>query len=309
MTSTTTTTPNPHRVLVLGATGYIGQAVVQALSLHGHRVQALLRPGSRAAGLLPAGVEVLRGDLADSSSLSALVTPDVDVVLNLATPSGDLDADAAATEALLEPLRGTGRAFVYTSGVWVLGATHGRVADEASSTDPLDVVAYRPQVEQQVLAAAADGVRSVVVRPGVVHGRGGGIPEMLVSLAAKHGSGLIVGPAPVRWPMVHVDDLADLFVLAAERAEPGSVLHGVTEWAVDTGALAHAAARAAGVQGVRAWSLVDARRALGEAFADALASDQSVSADATRRAVAWEPTGLTALADVAAGSYAPTVAA
>ena len=226
MTSTTTTTPNPHRVLVLGATGYIGQAVVQALSLHGHRVQALLRPGSRAAGLLPAGVEVLRGDLADSSSLSALVTPDVDVVLNLATPSGDLDADAAATEALLEPLRGTGRAFVYTSGVWVLGATHGRVADEASSTDPLDVVAYRPQVEQQVLAAAADGVRSVVVRPGVVHGRGGGIPEMLVSLAAKHGSGLIVGPAPVRWPMVHVDDLADLFVLAAERAEPGSVLHG-----------------------------------------------------------------------------------
>jgi nucleoside-diphosphate-sugar epimerase len=289
-------------VLILGATGFIGRPVVEQLGRRGHDVLALLRPGSPAAGL-PAGVEVRRGDLADPSSLRAQLTPDVDAVVNLATPTGSLEVDLAATDALLEPLRGTGRAYVYASGVWVLGPTDGRVADETSATDPLDIVGYRPRVERQVLAAAADGVRSVVLRPGIVHGRGGGIPAMLVGLAAEHGAGLHVGPAPVRWPMVHVDDLAELFALAAERAAPGTILHGVTEPGVDTGALARAAAAAAGVRGVRPWPLADARRALGEAFADALAADQTVSATVTRGSLAWQPTGPAALDDVAAGSY------
>lgn len=289
-------------VLVGGATGYIGRVVAEHLVDRGHRVVAVVRPGSQRGGL-PPGVEARAGDLTDPATLGSLVTPDVDAVVNLATPSGSLEVDAAATAALLGPLRGTGRAYVCTSGVWVLGPTGGRLADENTATNAIDLVGYRPQIERQVLDAAAHGVRSLVIRPGVAHGRGGGIPEMLVALAAEHGAGLHVGDGRVHWPMVHVDDLADLYVLAVERGAPGAVLHGVTERAVDTRALAASAAVAAGVPGVRPWPLREARRALGEGFANALACDQSVAAQLTRRTLGWEPTGPTALADVARGSY------
>ncbi|HXV92752.1 MAG TPA: sugar nucleotide-binding protein, partial [Pseudonocardia sp.] len=273
----------------------------------GHRVVALAKPGTDPR-VLPAAVELRTGDLADPVSLSAAVTPDIDAVVNLATPSGDAAVDSAATEALLAPLRGTGRALVYTSGVWVLGATGGRPVDETAPTDPIDIVGYRPRVEEQVLAAAGDGVRSVVVRPGVAHGRGGGIPALLVQLAAEHGAGLHVGEDAVRWPMVHVDDLADLFVLALDRAPAGAVLHGVAEPAVGTRELAHAAATAAGVTQVRPWPLDDARRALGRPFADALACDQTVAADRTRAGLGWAPRRPGAVTELTAGSYVLTTA-
>ncbi|MGY1605344.1 NAD-dependent epimerase/dehydratase family protein [Geodermatophilus sp. SYSU D00815] len=295
-------------VLVLGATGYLGTPLVERLSDTGHRVEALLQPGVSPADL-PGGVGVRVGDLTDPASLTAAVTPDVDAVVHLVPPAGDLGVDRAAIEALVAPLRGSGRAFVYTSGAWVLGPTGGRLLDEAAPTNPIEIVRYRPALEEQVLAAAAEGVRSVVLRPGVAHGRGGGIPALLVRLAAEHGVGRYVGTPLAHWPMVHVDDLADLFVLALERAEPGRLLHAVHEAGVASRDLAAAAAVAAGVTGAEPWPLADAAAALGAAFAEALACDQLVSGERARTELGWSPRRAGALVDVAAGSYAPARAA
>ncbi|HEX6347497.1 SDR family oxidoreductase [Umezawaea sp.] len=57
-------------ILVTGATGTVGGHVVGRLSAAGHRVRALTREPSRAA--LPAGVDVVRGDLADVDSLDGV---------------------------------------------------------------------------------------------------------------------------------------------------------------------------------------------------------------------------------------------
>ncbi len=278
----------PLTVLVLGASGYLGRVAVEHLTARGHRVLAGRRPAV---------------DLAVPESLAAAVTDEVDAVVNLATPTGSLDVDSAATAALLSRLRGTGRALIYTSGVWVLGRSGRRVLDETTRTDPIDLVRYRPLVERQVLDAAADGVRAVVLRPGVVYGRAGGIPGMLVACAAEHGVGLHVGASPVRWPMVHVDDLAELYVRALEQAPAGAVLHGVAGPAVDTRDLAAGAAAAAGVAGVRAWPLTEAQQALGADFADALALDQVVSAELTSALLGWSPQSTGPVADLATGSY------
>ena len=178
-------------------------------------------------------------------------------MVNLATPTGDEATDRAATEALLAPLRGTGRAFIYVSGTWVLGRTV-TAATEQSRPDPIAIVGYRPAIERQVLAAAHEGVRGVVVRPGVVHGHGGGIPALLVDLARREGLGITVGDGSAAWPMVHLDDLARLFLLALE-APPGMLVHAVTEPTVPVTALAAAAARAAGVtKAVRHWPTSEA---------------------------------------------------
>lgn len=291
------------KVLLLGATGYVGSAAADHLTRHGHTVVELARGTTGQPGH---GRERRTGDLADPGSLTRAVTPDIDAVVHAATPTGDATTDAAAVKALLAPLRGTGRGFVYTSGVWVLGATGPVAAGEDAATDPLPIVGYRPAIEQQVLAAAHDGVRATVIRPGIVHGRGGGIPALLVKLAREQGTPVFVadGDEPVHWPMVHVDDLADLYTTVLDRAPAGTIWHGVTEPAVPVRDLAHAAGRAAGVLAApRAWPISAAREALGEAFADALALDQRVSGEAARERLGWRPRRAGAVADLVTGSY------
>ncbi|MFD9482899.1 SgcJ/EcaC family oxidoreductase [Streptomyces sp. NPDC059991] len=288
------------KVLLIGASGYIGSAVSAHLADAGHQVVALVRDAHRP----DAGHEQRVGDLTDPASLTRAVTSDIDAVVNLAPPTGDAAVDAAAITALTDPLRGTGRAFVYASGVWVLGATGPDAADENAPANPLPIVGYRPAIERQVLDTADAGVRATVIRPGIVHGNGGGIPALLVGLARKHGTPTYVGEEAVHWPMVHVDDLADLFVATVEKAPAGSLWHGVAESAVPVRDLAAAAGAAAGVDGEpRSWPLEDARAELGAPFADALALDQTVSGDAARASLGWLPRRAGAVADVRQLSY------
>ncbi|MFE3608485.1 NAD-dependent epimerase/dehydratase family protein [Streptomyces goshikiensis] len=274
------------KVLVLGSTGYIGSAVARQLMADGHQAVHLVKDAERLGPDAASRV----GDLRDPASLRAAVTDDIDAVLNLATPTGEETVDAAAVGALAEGLRGTGRAFVYTSGVWVLGATGDTAVGEDAATDAITIVGYRPRIEQRVLAAAAEDVRAVVLRPGIVYGHGGGIPGLMTGWAKEHGIGRYVGSPATRWPMVHVDDLAELFVLALTRAEPGSVLHGVAHEAVPVAALAAAADVAAGGTGrAEPWPLDQAAEAVGAPFAEALALNQVVSGYRAVAELGWRP--------------------
>ncbi|WP_172383191.1 NAD-dependent epimerase/dehydratase family protein [Streptomyces sp. MNP-20] len=291
------------KVLLTGATGYIGSAVTDHLVAAGHQVVAL----TRSAEPEPARAwhAQLVGDTADPASLAGAVTPDIEAVIHLAPPSGDADVDSAVIEALATPLRGTGRPLVYTSGVWVLGATgDAQEVGEEAPTNPVGLVGYRPQIEQRVLAEAAEGVRAVVVRPAIAYGRGGGIPALLVDRARKEGVPEYYGEEGVRWPTVHVDDLAELFVAAAERAGAGTVWHGVGESAVAVRDVAQAAGRAAGVDAApRVLSVEQAAEFFGALFADALALDQSVSGAAARTALDWKPSRPGMVAELTSGSY------
>ncbi|WP_338498634.1 SgcJ/EcaC family oxidoreductase [Streptomyces sp. SJL17-4] len=293
------------KVLLTGATGYIGSAVTDHLAAAGHQVVALTRGAEQQPGR--GWHAQLVGDTADPASLAGAVTPDIEAVIHLAPPSGDAAVDTAVIEALAAPLRGTGRPFVYTSGVWVLGATGGaQEVDEQATVNPIDIVGYRPRIEERVLAEAAEGVRAVVVRPGIVYGRGGGIPAILVDRARLQGAPEYYGDQGVRWPTVHVDDLAELFVAAVERAQAGTLWHGVGEPAVAVRDLARAAGRAAGVLAApHAVPVEQAAEVFGPLFAEALALDQSVSGAAARTALGWQPSRPRAVADLESGSYRP----
>ncbi|MFD9244577.1 SgcJ/EcaC family oxidoreductase [Streptomyces sp. NPDC059556] len=293
------------KVLLTGATGYIGSAVTDHLTAAGHQVVALTRGAEPRPGR--GWHAQLAGDTADPASLAGAVTPEIEAVIHLALPSGDADVDTAVIEALATPLRGTGRPFVYTSGVWVLGATgQAQEVGEDALVNPIDLVGYRPRIEQRVLAEAAEGVRAVVVRPGIVYGRGGGIPALLVDRARRKGRPEYFGEEGVRWPTVHVDDLAELFVAAVERAEAGTVWHGVGEPAVAVRDLARAAGRAAGVLAApHALPAEQGAEDFGPLFADALALDQSVSGAAARTVLGWRPARPGPVAELVSGSYRP----
>ncbi|MEW1914688.1 NAD-dependent epimerase/dehydratase family protein [Kitasatospora sp. NPDC085895] len=286
------------KVLVLGSTGYIGSAVVQRFAAHGHQVIRFVREDGR----LSAGEPTRVGDLADPASLRAAVTDDIDAVVNLTTPTGDEAVDAAAVDALTERLSGSGRAFVHTSGIWVLGATGDVALDEDAPTNAIAIVGYRPRIEQRVLATSVEGVRAVVVRPGIVYGRGGGIPGLMVGWAREHGTGRYIGSPATRWPMVHVDDLAELFVLAVTKADAGSVLHGVAHEGVPVAALAAAADFAAGGTGrAEPWPPEQAAEAVGAPFAEALGLNQVVSGQRAVVELGWQPSRPYVLTELAGG--------
>lgn len=286
-------------VFVTGATGYVGGAVTAALLRDGYAVRGLARSDASARRLEAAGAEVVQGDLNDVEVLAeAARAADAVVHAGLAAGAGAAETDARAVVAMLGAL--DGGAFVYTSGVWVLGDTGGAVVDETAATDPAEAVAWRPDVERRVLASV--GFRGVVVRPALVHGAGGGVPGMLVGAARERGSVPVVGTGRQRWPFVHVTDLADLYVRALD-APAGTVLHGVTEAGVRANDVSWAASLAADVPGrTELWASAEAREAWG-ALADALALDQQVSGDVARDLLGWHPEGPPVLDELRDGSY------
>jgi nucleoside-diphosphate-sugar epimerase len=250
------------------------------------------------------GVAAVRGDLFDTNALKPAAQA-AEAVIHMATTNeaNFPRADRSAVEAILAALSGSGKPFIYTSGVWVLGRTGPRPADESSpTTSPLGIVAWRPAHEKLVLEAAGKGVKAMVLRPGIVYGRGGGIPAMWTA-AARDGAVRYVGTGDQQWPTVHVDDLAGLYAKALAQGKAGEVYHGIAGQ-VEVRKLAEAAARSGGRQAaVSAWPLEDARKALGP-FADALAADQRIGSEKTKRALDWHPGRPGILEDVEKGSYA-----
>jgi nucleoside-diphosphate-sugar epimerase len=103
---------------------------------------------------------------------------------------------------------------------------------------------------------------------------------------------------------VHVDDLADLFLLALERAPAGTLLLAVNDdEAHPVAELAAAASRGAGAGVTQAWPLEEARQKLG-AYADALVLDQRASGRRAKELLGWSPSRPGILEDLERGSYA-----
>lgn len=318
----TSRTGRPMGVFVIGATGYVGSAVADALYGSGHDVSGLARSRGAADELGRRGYAAYSGDMKDSGALSQAIR-DSGAVVHAAT-TGDTDAeeaDRAAVEGSLEALRDTGAAFVYTSGGWVMGETPGSAgdppADEESPIEPAPSLSWRPAAERWVLeAAAARGVQTVVVRPALVYGRAGGVVAELVESARERGGArYVVGDEPGSdplWTLVHTTDLGGLY--ARILARPEAVAGGTLLIAAGTEPVPvrELAAEASRVHGSGAppepWPLSQAREELG-AYADSLVLSQRLSGAKARRLLAWTPSGPPVFEELRTGSYAPADAA
>jgi nucleoside-diphosphate-sugar epimerase len=296
------------RVFVTGATGYVGGAVVGRLLAAGHQVAALARSEASAERLYAAGMEPVRGGLADLEVVAGAAARADAVVHCAMEPSRDaVLLDRAVTEAVLEALEGSGKAFVYTSGTAVVGDTGPGVADEDTPVDPHGPVAWR--AAHEALVTGAEGVRGVVIRPSLVYGRGGnGIVNQQVDAARAGRVVRYVGSGLNRWSTVHVDDLADLYALALEHAPAGSVWVAEGGETVSMADLAEASSRAGGGGGrTEAISDEEARQALGW-MARLLSLNLTVSAVRARNELGWRPHRPTLREELRSGSYAAAAA-
>ena len=125
------------QVFLTGATGYIGSAVLESFLRAGHDVTALVRDPEKAESIARRGVHPVIGDL-DKPSSYASEAERSDVIVHTALDGSSrrdkIDRQAIETflgAATSRAASGRPSAFVYTSGVWVLGDTPGPVAEDA----------------------------------------------------------------------------------------------------------------------------------------------------------------------------------
>lgn len=265
------------KVFVTGATGYIGRPVAEALRRRGHRVAGLTRSAAKARSLAAAEIEPVIGDMRDPKAWGRAAA-EADVLVHCAVEySAEYEAlDGKAVDAMLA----LGGKVLYTSGVWQYGP--GGPFVESSAGEPL--MPWRSEHETRVLAA-----KGLVVRPGCVYGGTGGLTGLWFQGATERKAAPIVGEGANRWAVVHVSDLADLYVRAAESALSGELFNAVDGSRFTVREMAEAASRAAGAGGaVEALGPAEAEKRYG-AMARGLALDQRVDASKAGRLLGWAP--------------------
>ena len=281
------------RVFLTGGTGYIGSAVLDALLRGGHRVTALVRDPEKASKLSARGVTAVTGELSVPKTFTKVLA-DTDAVIHTAfesSPRG-VEKDREAITTLLsglnttKPADGARPTFIYTSGIWVLGNTT-KPADEDTPLDPVPHVQWRPAHEQLVLEAGANGLRTIVVRPGIVYGGARGIVSDILK-DALNGMMRVIGQGKNRWPTVYARDLGDLYARLLEVPDAHGVYHANDETDERVNDIVEAiAAHLSQRPDIRHMPLPEARRKLGT-YADALALDQRVRSPRAK-ALGWAP--------------------
>ena len=223
------------KVLVTGASGFVGSAIMRALLARGYGVRALLRPASPRRNLDGLGIEVAQGDLSDPASLAAaldgcdgLIHAAADYRLWAPDPRPMLRTNVEGTRALMLAALAAGiRRIVHTSSVATLGLDPDGPADEdtPSSFDTM-VGPYKRSkylAEETVRGLVAErGLPAVIVNPSTPIGPGDIRPTPTGRILIEAAMGRMPAHVETGLNLVHVDDVGLGHVLALEKGAVGS---------------------------------------------------------------------------------------
>ena len=290
------------KVVLTGATGFIGSHVLADLHKHGHEVTALVRDDAQAEAVAARGATPVVVDLYDRPTVARLLG-EADGAIHTASPGDATSAnlDSAVADAVIDAFAGTGQPYLQISGLWIYGANPA--ITEASPINAPAMVAWKEPIERRVLDAA--GIRGAVIVSSVAYGDGGGgIPGLLLGSPRDDAGHLIMlGTGQQHWSTVHVADLANFFrrVLEDESARGRYVIgNGVNPTVAE---LTQAAAAAVGAPGADPGSDDEARARLGDYFAEVLLLDQGTDAARARAELGWHPTHPSLSDEFRHGSY------
>ncbi len=221
------------KVLVTGATGFVGGNVARALLAHGYQVRALVRDPRRGAALTALGVELAEGDLCLEASLEQALSGCRAVVHVAALytmwardPELVYRTNVHGSRALLEAAARAGvERVVFTSSESTLRVPDGGVGDESESGEfhqlsgPYKRSKYLS--EQLAMEMAEDGLPLVVVNPTTPVGVGDVKPTPTGHIILDFLNRRMPAYVDTGLNLVDVEDVAEGHVLALERGRAG----------------------------------------------------------------------------------------
>ncbi len=208
------------KILLIGATGYIGGAILKELLRHEYHVVALTRSKEAEAKLYSYDVEILRGDIKKPDDWVE-VLHNVDGVVHVAATfqddMGDVDRTLMASilkesDKLSKPIK-----FIYTGGVWLYGNTGGEILDETAPFN--SIPSFNWMLDGWKEAQSAKNLTAIFMHPGMVYDEIGGTLDLFISSAKNQKQIEVWGSTDINWSMVHRNDLAVAYRFALEKGE------------------------------------------------------------------------------------------
>jgi len=226
-----------ERILVTGATGFVGNHLVRKLHEQGFQVRCLVRPTSIVSRLVDLGIEVTVGDIFDIKAISNAVE-NTDVIFHLVGGGGvstvssrglaELrELNVLSLKNVLEIVKDKlVKKVVHFSSISAMGVQKGVKLTENSYCKPITPheVAKRESEELALEYSRNLGIPVTILRPSQIYGPGDTKSEILkiARLVKKHLFPLVDGGA-YYMPWVYVDDVVDCAIRAMLFGKPGEI--------------------------------------------------------------------------------------
>ena len=293
------------RVLVTGATGFIGSRIVAELLTAGHHVVGVTRSDEGAKRLKDAGADAHYGTLERPETLADGAAKTDGVIHaafdhDFANFAANCEKDRRVVEALGAALKGSDRPLVITSGTGMGSAGPGKPADE----DIFDAAHPNPRSASEIAGNTMldQGVNVSVMRLPQVHDPvKQGFVSPFVEISRAKGLVAYVGEGANRYAATHVLDVARLYRLALEKAKPGARYNAVAEEGIPLRTIAEVVGKGLKLP-VKSITPDEAEAHFGW-MAMFAAMDLWASGAKTQARMAWRPTGPGLIADLEAMKY------
>ena len=278
------------KIFTLGATGFIGSAVINILLAHQHEVIALAHHQKAKKALKAKGIKTVNGDLRAPESWVDHIF-EADAVIHVASTftddMGDIDKNLLKIMQSCAIKKRKKIKLIYTGGCWLYGQTGNHVVTETDAFNP--IAPFKWSVETINFIQNSPTFEATIIHPAMVYDRDGGTLDRFITLAKTNQQIEVWGSLATRWPVVHRQDLAQAYRLAVESQQTGQSYNVSGQDGVSVGDMVSALEKRFTLTlPTKIRSPQDAVETLGE-WAIGYTLDQQMSAHKIKQALDWQP--------------------